>query len=63
MALASATPKTKTMLDEDNNESSFFTIELIEYQEAYNIGMEITWKLLSPQFLVIVTCGMLFIAH
>jgi hypothetical protein len=49
MALASATPKTKTMLDEDNNESSFFTIELIEYQEASNIGMETTWKLLGPQ--------------
>jgi hypothetical protein len=63
MALASATPKTKTMLDEDNNESSFFTIELIEYQEASNIGMETTWKLLSPQFLVTVTCGMPFITH
>jgi hypothetical protein len=61
MALASATPKTKTMLDEDNNEFSFFTIELIEYQEASNIGMETTWRLLSPQFLV--NCDMWYPFH
>ncbi len=37
MALASATVKTETMLDEDNNEFSFLNIELIEYQEASQV--------------------------
>ncbi len=39
----------------------FLTIELIEYQEASNIGMETTWRLLSPQFLV--NCDMWYPFH
>jgi hypothetical protein len=61
MALASVTPKTETMLNEDNNEFSFFIIELIDYQEASNIRMETTWRLLSPQFLV--NCDMWYPFH